>query len=92
MIYALICQDKPGAIKTRKANRDAHLAYVEETGVVALAGPFLDEDGTMCGSLILLDVGTLDEAKAWAAGDPYAQAGLCESTMLKEWKKVRGGI
>lgn len=92
MTYALICHDKPGAIETRKANRAAHLAYVEETGVVALAGPFLDETGMMCGSMILLDVGSLAEAEAWAAGDPYAKAGVFESTMLREWKKVRGGI
>ena len=92
MIYALICHDKPDAIETRKANRDAHLAYVEETGVVVLGGPFLDEDGTMCGSLLLLEVGSLDEAKTWAAGDPYAKADLFEHTTLKEWKKVMGGI
>ena len=34
-MFALICTDKPGAIETRKANREAHLAYVAGTGVVA---------------------------------------------------------
>jgi uncharacterized protein len=90
--YALICNDKPGAIELRKANRDAHLAYVEETGVVVLAGPFLNDTGEMCGSLLLLDVESKAEAEDWAEGDPYARAGLFESVAIREWKKVRGGI
>lgn len=40
MLVAVICTDKPGAIETRKANREAHLAYIKDTGVVAQAGRF----------------------------------------------------
>ena len=40
MRFALITKDKPGHIEVRKANRDAHLAYIAETGVVEMAGPF----------------------------------------------------
>ncbi|KDB03599.1 hypothetical protein U879_11255 [Defluviimonas sp. 20V17] len=90
MPYAVICRDKPGAIEIRKANRDAHLAYVGETGVVSLAGPFLDADGGMCGSLLILEVDSLQAAKDWAAGDPYAKAGLFESVSVEAWKKVVG--
>lgn len=90
MLYALICRDKPGHLETRKANRDAHLAYIEETGVVAQAGPFLDEAGEMCGSLVILDVDTLDAAKTWAENDPYAQAGLFKNVTVQAWKKVVG--
>ena len=49
MRFALITTDKPGALDIRKANRDAHLAYIAETGVVEMAGPFLDENAEMCG-------------------------------------------
>ena len=89
-MFALICTDKPGAIETRKANREAHLAYVAGTGVVAQAGPFLDSDGVMCGSLLILDVASRAEAEAWAAGDPYAKAGLFLKVRIEEWKKVVG--
>ena len=89
MPYAVICRDKPGALQTRLDNRAAHLAYIEETGIVAMAGPFL-EDGAMCGSLVILDTDSLDAAQAWAAGDPYAQAGLFDSVRVQEWKKVIG--
>jgi len=89
-LYALICRDKPGAIETRKANRDAHLGYVGETGVVAQAGPFLDEAGEMCGSLVILDVADKAAAESWAENDPYAKAGLFESVTVQAWKKVVG--
>ncbi|MCW2302332.1 uncharacterized protein YciI [Rhodovulum sulfidophilum] len=90
MYFALICRDKPGHLEIRKANREAHLAYVAETGVVTQAGPFLDEAGEMCGSLVILDVEDKAAAEAWAANDPYAGAGLFESVSVQAWKKVVG--
>ena len=89
MLYAVICRDKPGHLQTRLDTRAAHLSYIEATGIVAMAGPFL-EDGQMCGSLVILDTGSLAEAEAWAAGDPYKAAGLFESVSVTEWKKVIG--
>ena len=88
MLAAVICTDKPGALETRMANREAHLAYIRETGVVTQAGPFLDENGDMCGSLVILDVPDMDAARAWAQGDPYARAGLFEAVRIEPWKKV----
>ena len=90
MRVTLICQDKPGALETRLANREAHLAHIAASGVVEMAGPFLDEAGAMTGSLIILSVASLDEARAWAAADPYAKAGLFQAVDIREWKKVIG--
>ncbi len=87
MLVALICIDKAQALQTRLDNRAAHLAYLEQTGIVAMAGPFL-ESGAMVGSLVVLDVEDMVQAKSWAANDPYAKAGLFESVTLREWKKV----
>ncbi|MDO8984940.1 YciI family protein [Cypionkella sp.] len=89
MRVALICTDKPGHLQTRLDNRTAHLAHIGASGVVEMAGPFLNE-GAMTGSLVVLNVETLAEAQAWAAADPYAIAGLFESVMISEWKKVIG--
>ena len=90
MRFALICRDRPGALPVRVANRSAHLAHIEITGVVDMAGPFLDAADQMCGSLIILEVADLQAAKAWAAADPYALAGLFESVSIQAWKKVIG--
>ena len=90
MRVALICIDKPGHLDIRKANRDAHLAYIAETGVVEMAGPFLDAEGGMCGSLVVLEVPSVAAAQDWAAAAPYAKAGLFQSVDARAWKKVIG--
>lgn len=90
MPFALIAIDKENAQQLRLDNRDAHLAYVADTGVVETAGPFLDGDGTMTGSLLILAVDSMADAEDWAANDPYALAGLFQSVTLREWKKVIG--
>ena len=90
MLIALMTKDKSGALQTRVDNRDAHLAYIADTGIVAMAGPFLDADGQMCGSLIVLDVDDMTAAQTWADNDPYKKAGLFQSVELSAWKKVIG--
>ena len=90
MRIALICQDKPDALQIRLDNRTAHLAHIDKSGVVEMAGPFLGPAGQMTGSLIVLNVATLQDARDWAAADPYAKAGLFDNVMISEWKKVIG--
>ena len=90
MKFALMAHDKAGALEIRKANRDAHLAYIKDTGVVEQAGPLLGADGQMCGSLIVLEVADAQAAQDWAAGDPYAKAGLFERVDLVAWNRVIG--
>ncbi len=90
MRVALICIDKPGALQIRLDTRAAHLDHIQTTGVVEMAGPFLDAQGQMSGSLIILSVDTLAQAQVWADADPYAKAGLFQSVTLTEWKKVIG--
>lgn len=87
-LYALICTDKADYLPTRLANREAHVAYLTSSGVVAQAGPFLDGAGQMCGSLVIIDVADRAAAEAWAAADPYAIAGLFAKVRIEEWKKV----
>ena len=85
MRFALMTRDKPGALHIRMDTRTAHLDYIASTGVVEMAGPFLDDAGQMCGSLIILAA-----AQAWAENDPYAKAGLFANVTLSAWKKVIG--
>lgn len=90
MKFAVMCKDKPGALQIRLDTRADHLAYIEATGVVEQAGPFLDGEGNMCGSLVILSVDDIDAAEAWAANDPYAHAGLFEQVTVQPWKRVIG--
>jgi len=88
MLIALIGRDKPGALQTRMDNRDAHVAYLKSTGVVSQAGPLLDADEQMIGSLVVLDVADMAAAQSWADNDPYAKADLFAKVELIPWKKV----
>ena len=88
MLVALIAKDKPGAQAIRAENRPAHLDYLKSTDLVAQAGPLLDAEGGMVGSLIILDVADLAAAQAWADNDPYAKAGLFGSVDLIHWNRV----
>ena len=88
MLFVFFCTDKAGRLAVRQENRTAHLAYLDQYGdKLFLAGPTLADDGTtMNGSLIVMDLADLAEAKAFAAGDPYAKAGLFERS-----RSDRGG-
>ncbi|MEL6265239.1 MAG: YciI family protein [Pseudomonadota bacterium] len=91
MLYAIICLDKPGHLETRKANRDAHLAHIRTTdGAITQAGPFLDAEGTMCGSLIIYEADAQATVEAWANADPYKAAGLFQSVEIRPWNRVIG--
>jgi uncharacterized protein YciI len=86
MLFVLTAIDKENSLPLRMATREAHFAYARETRAVRLGGPFLDPDGNMAGSLIIFEAADLDAARAWAANDPYAKAGLFSRSELRPWK------
>ena len=90
MLVALIAHDKPGALPLRQETRPAHAEYLKSSPAVQQAGPLLNDAGDMAGSLIILEVADLDEARAWADADPYGKAGLFESLSLIPWNRVIG--
>ena len=90
MRVVLMAKDKAGALQTRLDNRADHVAYLKSNSIVEMAGPLLDDDGDMCGSMIVLEVDDMTAAEAFAADDPYAKAGLFESVELTAWNKVIG--
>ena len=89
MFYIIHCFDKPGSLHVRTENRPRHVDYLKSFGPkLHAAGPTLDEDGNMNGSLVILDLESQAEAEAFAANDPYAQADLFEKVSIQPWKKV----
>ncbi|MEM6934426.1 MAG: YciI family protein [Pseudomonadota bacterium] len=91
MLYAIICVDKPGALQTRLDNREAHLGHIEAAGgSIVQAGPFLDAQDRMCGSLLIMEADDVSAVETWAAADPYVKAGLFESVSIRPWKRVIG--
>ena len=89
MLFTVICHDKPGCLALRQQVREAHLAYVGQFAAgFALAGPLLDPAGQPCGSLLVLDCADRAAAEAFAAGDPYGQAGLFGSVEINGFRVV----
>jgi uncharacterized protein YciI len=86
MLFAITAIDKPDARDLRMATREEHLAYGKLGGRLRLGGPFLDGDGNMVGSFIILEAENLDAAKDWAGNDPYAKAGLFASIEVRPWR------
>lgn len=91
-LFVLTCIDKPNALEVRLGVRDAHLAYVRGSGLVKIGGPFLDEQGGMAGSMLIIEVADLAAARAFSAADPYAQAGLFESVDVRPFKLTLGSL
>ncbi|MGH6862166.1 MAG: YciI-like protein [Phyllobacterium sp.] len=86
MLYALLCNDKPGQLQLRLDTRTAHLDYLNGLGdALKFAGPFLGDDAKPNGSLVVIEAADLDAAKTVAAGDPYARAGLFETVDIRPW-------
>lgn len=90
MAYVIECSDKADALAIRKANREAHLMYLENhKDKIIAAGPLLDSNGDgMVGSLLIMDFASDAEVETFCSNDPYAQAGLFEKVTYRPWKKV----
>jgi hypothetical protein len=97
MLYAFICEDRPGTLEQRLAARPAHvqrLQALRDEGRLVLAGPHpaIDseapgEDG-FTGSLVVAEFDSLEAARQWADRDPYCDAGVYEKVTVKPFNKV----
>jgi uncharacterized protein YciI len=97
MLYAIICEEMPGALERRTANRAAHverLKALQAEGRLTLAGPHPLIDAAdpgpagFSGSLIVAEFASLDVATAWAAEDPYCKAGVFAKVSVKPFRKT----
>jgi uncharacterized protein YciI len=89
VLYHILCHDKPGSLQTRLDNRDAHLAAVKVLGDrLFAAGPLLNGNDEMIGSVLIIDFDDDASAEAFCEQDPYAKAGLFEQVTVTRWRKT----
>ena len=97
MYYAIISEDKEDRLRRRLAARPAHLqrlTSLQAQGRLLLAGPLPAIDSPQpgeagfTGSLVVAEFGSLDEAKTWAAADPYVEADVYAKVTVKPFLKV----
>lgn len=86
MFFAVTAMDKAGHLDLRMATRPAHLEFWETNdAALVLAGPYLDDAGKPCGSLLIISADDVAQAEALVSADPYAIAGLFETVSIKPW-------
>ncbi|MFY8327524.1 YciI family protein [Pseudoalteromonas sp. ZZD1] len=99
MLYMIYSKDIENSLEFRKAARPAHLARLEELdsqGRLLTAGPLpaIDSEDPgeagFTGSLVVAQFDSLEEAREWAAADPYVSGGVYDSSVVKPFKKVFG--
>ena len=92
MFYAIVGHDGPDTLPRRRAQRLAHvqrLRALVDAGRLLLAGslPAIDSPDPgpagFTGSLIVAEFASLEEARAWAAVDPYVASGIYSSVDVR---------
>lgn len=87
MLYALIGYDKPNGLAQRMEHRPDHLAHLDSLGdKLVLAGPFLDANGDMNGSFMVIEADSQAEAEALYARDPFVARGVFGSIEIRPYK------
>ena len=66
MYFIVKAMDKPDSHELRQATRPKHLDYIHGDKRVRLGGPFLDAEGRMIGSMVILEAADRAAAEAWA--------------------------
>src|SRR5436189_1799331 len=97
MWYLILGADVDDSLAARLAARPAHLARLQDLqaqGRLKLAGPLPAIDAEdpgeagYTGSVIVAAFASVDEAKAWAADDPYVHAGVYDTMLVKPYRHV----
>jgi len=97
MWYLIFSQDREDSLQVRRGARAAHLARVKEfvaQGRLLVAGPMPAIDSPdpgpagFTGSMIVAEFDSLEEARSWAAADPYVAAGVYETVDVRPFIKV----
>src|SRR5438094_4631248 len=91
MLFIVFNTDKSNSAELRDATRAAHLAYLKEAGSkVKIGGPTVGADGKSNGGVMVIEADSFDEARSFASADPFAKAGLFDSTVIRQWKWMTG--
>lgn len=89
MLYIIYQVDKPNSEAIRAAHRAAHFAYLDDhRDILVLGGAMLAEDGTTrTGSVLIINVGSREEAERFSANEPFRKAGLFERVDITRMRR-----
>jgi len=85
MLFVILGRDGSNGKALRPKLRPAHLEHIRGYGArVMLAGPFTDG----AGSMIVVNLDTIDDAHAMADADPYWKGGVFEAVEVHPFSAV----
>lgn len=97
MWYVIFSQDVENSLEKRLEVRAKHLARLQtlqDEGRLLTAGPMpaIDSENPaeagFTGSTVIAQFDSLQDAQGWADADPYIEAGVYQSVIVKPFKKV----
>jgi len=97
MWYVIYASDRENSLEARKMARPAHLERVRKLmgqGRLLVAGPTPAIDSAdpgpagFSGSTIIAEFDSLDDARQWAATDPYVEAGVYADVDVRPFIKA----
>lgn len=93
MLFSVIARDAtdPEAPARRTSVRDQHIAGIKphvESGVLQVGGAFVDQDGVMRGSIMLLDLPDRAAVEAHLHADIYFTAGVWHDFEINEFRRA----
>lgn len=84
-------RDRPGSTPLRQQMVEQHWSYMERFAAGMIArGPTFTSDGTLTGSVHILDLPDPASARAFAFEEPGYQAGAYRDVMVRRWRNVMG--
>jgi len=84
-------RDRPGSTPLREQMVEQHWAYMDGYAASMIArGPTFTSDGTLTGSVHILDLPDPAAARAFAFDEPGYQAGAYRDVMLRRWSNSLG--
>jgi len=84
-------RDRPGSTLLRRQMMEQHWSYMDQFAASMIArGPTFTSDGTLTGSVHILDLPDPAAARTFAFEEPGYQAGAYRDVMLRRWHNALG--
>ena len=90
MLYIIYQEDhEQDAAEIRAANREKHLAYLDQhADILVLGGALLADDGVgRTGSCLIINVASREEAEEFSRNEPFRKAGLFKSVKIARMRR-----
>jgi uncharacterized protein YciI len=92
MLFLIYAEDVADSEEIRGPLRDEHIARRERlhgAGRILASGPLSEQQPgkPYCGSLMIGEFGSMEEAQRWAQDDPYARAGVYRRLVVRHFNQ-----